>query len=107
MSFIVLVEWKFLTIPATHGEIRRGDYVRQGAFATLRGRRPLMSPQAALQLQIDRYRQLTPSQRLRIGLELHDLVCKMSLAGIKRQHPHASEEQRTRELVRRLKMARR
>lgn len=65
-----------------------------------------MSPEAALQMQIERYRSMTPAQRLRVGLELHDLACKMSLAGIRWQWPNASEEERTRELRRRLEMAR-
>lgn len=65
-----------------------------------------MTHEAALQMQIERYRALTPAQRLRIGLELHDLVCKMSLAGIKFQNPNASDAALQQELVRRLEMGR-
>jgi hypothetical protein len=66
-----------------------------------------MSPEDALQMQIERYRQMTPAERMRIGLDLHDLACRMSMAGIKRQFPNATPEQWTDELMRRLEMARR
>jgi len=66
-----------------------------------------MSPEDALQLQIEAYRRMTPEERLRIGLELHDTVCKVSRAGIRAQHPQATGAEIEAELWRRLEMARR
>ena len=65
-----------------------------------------MSPDDALQLQIERYRRMKPEERLRLGLELHDMVCQVSRAGIRNQHPHATAVEIDQELVRRLQMAR-
>jgi hypothetical protein len=65
-----------------------------------------MSPDDALQLQIERYRRMTPEERLRLGLELHEMVCQMSRAGIRSQHPHATPAEVEQELVRRLQMSR-
>ena len=66
-----------------------------------------MSPDDALKLQIERYRRLTPAERMGIGLQLHDLVCQMSLAGIRQQYPHLGEAEHQQEFVRRLELARR
>jgi hypothetical protein len=52
-----------------------------------------MTPEAALQFQIERYRAMTCEQRVAIALRLHELACEMSRLGIRRQHPGASLEQ--------------
>ena len=49
-----------------------------------------MTPQAALELQLDRYRAMTREQRVAIALGLHELSCEMARLGIRRQHPNAS-----------------
>jgi len=46
-----------------------------------------MTPEAALQAQIERYREMTPEQRVAIALRLHELACEMSRLGIRRQNP--------------------
>lgn len=46
-----------------------------------------MTPQAALEAQIERYRQMTGEQRLALALELHELSCDMAREGIRHQHP--------------------
>jgi hypothetical protein len=65
-----------------------------------------MSPQAALKLQISRYRQMSGEQRLALALELHELSCDVARAGIRRQHPEADERQVELLLCRRLELAR-
>jgi hypothetical protein len=52
-----------------------------------------MSPEAALQLQIKRYREMTPEQRVSIALGVHDLACEMARLGIRHQNPGASPDQ--------------
>ena len=49
-----------------------------------------MTPQAALEAQIARYRSMTREQRVGIALRLHELACEMARLGIRRQHPEAS-----------------
>lgn len=66
-----------------------------------------MSPDDALRMQIERYRKMTPSERLRIGLQLHDLACNAARSGIRAQRPNATEQEVEQELYRRLEMARR
>jgi type II secretory pathway predicted ATPase ExeA len=65
-----------------------------------------VSPEAATEMQIDRYRQMTGEQRLSIALRLHELSCEMARVGIRRQHPQASEEEVNRLLRQRLELAR-
>ncbi|HET8775228.1 MAG TPA: hypothetical protein VFP80_15620 [Thermoanaerobaculia bacterium] len=48
------------------------------------------SPEAAA-LQLQAYREMGPAGRLRIALELSDLVHAMAVAGIRRRHPELSE----------------
>jgi DNA-binding sugar fermentation-stimulating protein len=52
-----------------------------------------MTPEAALEAQIERYRQMTGEQRLEIALRLHELSCNVSREGIRAQFPDASPEQ--------------
>jgi hypothetical protein len=65
-----------------------------------------MSPEAALDAQIARYREMTPMQRLSIGLGLHELACEMARLGIRRQHPKAKPEEVEKLLHKRLELAR-
>lgn len=46
-----------------------------------------MKPDAALDLQIRRYREMTGEQRIDLALELHELACEIARAGIKNQYP--------------------
>ena len=63
-----------------------------------------MSPEDALKMQIECYRRMTPGQRLRIALELHEVACSMSRAGIRSQRPQATDHEVDAELKRRLQM---
>jgi hypothetical protein len=65
-----------------------------------------MSPQAALDYQIERYREMTGEQRLGIALDLHGLSCDIAREGIRAQHPGADETEVERLLHRRLELAR-
>ena len=65
-----------------------------------------MSPKAATEMQIERYRQMTCEERLGIALRLHELSCEMARIGIRRQHPGAREEEVDRLLRKRLELAR-
>lgn len=65
-----------------------------------------MSPQAALDYQIERYREMTGEQRLAIALDLHELSCEVAREGIRAQHPDADDAEVERLLHRRLELAR-
>jgi len=52
-----------------------------------------MSPQAALGIQIERYRAMTREERVGIALRLHELACEMARLGIRRQHPEATSRE--------------
>ena len=65
-----------------------------------------MSPKAATEMQIERYRLMTCEERINIALRLHDLACEMARAGIRVQHPDADEAEVNRLLRRRLELAR-
>jgi len=52
-----------------------------------------MTPDAALQMQIELYRKMTGEQRLNIALGLHALSLDIAREGIRHQHPNASPEE--------------
>ena len=54
-----------------------------------------MTPQAALDFQIKRYREMSGEERLAIALDLHELSCDIAREGIRAQHPNASDEEAT------------
>jgi type II secretory pathway predicted ATPase ExeA len=64
-----------------------------------------MTPAAALQEQIERYCKMTGEQRLAIALDLHELACDMARAGIRHQHPGATEDEVDHLLRHRLRLA--
>lgn len=64
-----------------------------------------MTPQATLEQQIERYRQMTGEERLAVALELHELSCDIAREGIRHQHPNASEPEVERLLRERLALA--
>jgi hypothetical protein len=66
-----------------------------------------MSPEAALQAQIERYRQMTGEQRVEIALQLYELACDVAREGIRAQDPAADEAEVNRRLKGRLALARR
>ena len=64
-----------------------------------------MTPESALERQIERYRAMTGEQRLQIALDLHELSCEVARAGIRCQHPNADAEEVDRLLRERLMLA--
>jgi hypothetical protein len=65
-----------------------------------------MTPQAALDFQINRYREMSGEERLAIALDLHELSCDIAREGIRAQHPGSSSEEVERLLHRRLELVR-
>ncbi len=65
-----------------------------------------MTPKAALDLQIERYREMSGEQRLAIALNLHELSCEIAREGIRTQHPNADEKEVDRLLRQRLELVR-
>ena len=66
-----------------------------------------MTPEAALEKQIDRYRQMTGEERLKIALDLHAFSCDVAREGIRQQFPTADEAEVDRRLRQRLEAAHR
>ena len=64
-----------------------------------------MTPEAALEAQIERYRQMTGEERLGIALRLHELSCDVAREGIRSQSPGLSEDQVEQELKQRIQLA--
>ena len=65
-----------------------------------------MSPQAALDFQIGRYREMSGEDRLAIALDLHEFSCDIAREGIRAQHPEADAQEIERRLQQRLTLAR-
>ena len=65
-----------------------------------------MTPEAALERQIERYRAMTGQQRLRISLNLHALSCEVACEGIRRQYPQADDAEVQRRLRQRIEASR-
>jgi hypothetical protein len=66
-----------------------------------------MTPQAALDCQIERYREMNGEERLAIALDLHEFSCDIAREGIRAQHPEADDAEIERLLRGRLELARR
>ncbi|MBA2436687.1 MAG: hypothetical protein H0V54_16675 [Chthoniobacterales bacterium] len=65
-----------------------------------------MTASAALDQQIERYRQMTGEERLSIALALHEMSCDIAREGIRHGHPGADPAEVERLLHRRLALAR-
>jgi len=65
-----------------------------------------MTPETALNRQIECYRRMTGQQRLQIALDLHALACDVAREGIRTQFPRAEEAEVERQLRRRLELGR-
>jgi hypothetical protein len=66
-----------------------------------------MTPEAALEKQIERYRAMSGEERLKIALDLHAFSCEMAREGIRHQFPDADEVEVDRRLRLRLEAANR
>jgi hypothetical protein len=65
-----------------------------------------VTPEAALQRQIELYRAMTGEQRLKIALDLHEFACQISRAGIRRQFSGATSEEVEAHLRKRIELSR-
>lgn len=65
-----------------------------------------MTPELALQRQIERYRAMTGEQRLKIALDLHEFACNVAREGIRRQFPEATPEEVEQHLRKRIELSR-
>jgi len=65
-----------------------------------------MTPQAALDFQIKRYREMSGEERLAIALDLHEFSCDIAREGIRAQHPNVNDEEVERLLRCRLELVR-
>jgi hypothetical protein len=65
-----------------------------------------MTPEAAQAMQIERYRQMTGEERLKLALDLHEFACDMAREGIRHQFPKADAAEVERRLRERLRLAR-
>lgn len=64
-----------------------------------------MTPEAALEAQIERYRRMTGEERMAIGFQLHELSCNVAREGIRAQFPGARPDEVERQLRERLRLA--
>jgi hypothetical protein len=65
-----------------------------------------MTPDDALNQQIELYRGMTGEQRLKIALDLHTFICNVSHAGIRRRYPDATDDEVEHHLRRQIEMGR-
>jgi hypothetical protein len=63
-----------------------------------------MNAEAALELQIKRYRAMTAEQRIKFDLDLYECACNVARAGIRYQFPAASAEEVEQHLRRRIEL---
>jgi hypothetical protein len=66
----------------------------------------VVTPEAALQRQVECYRKMTGEQRLAIALDLHEFACDVAREGIRHQHPNATAEEVEQHLRRRIELSR-
>jgi hypothetical protein len=52
-----------------------------------------VTPEQATQLQIERYRQMTPGERIELALRLHELASEVARCGIRARNPDATSEE--------------
>lgn len=65
-----------------------------------------MTPETALERQIERYRAMTGEQRLRIALDLHEFACDVAREGIRREFPMSTDEEVESRLRNRIELSR-
>ena len=64
-----------------------------------------MTPQAAVDAQIEKYRAMTGEERLKLALDLHELSCEIARDGIRHQYPKAGPDEVERRLRQRIALA--
>jgi len=66
-----------------------------------------MDPAAATELQIAGYRRMKGEQRVALSLDLHELACDVTRAGIRAQFPAADDQEVERRLRDRIRLSHR
>jgi hypothetical protein len=64
-----------------------------------------MTPEAARQRQIEKYRAMSGEERLKIAFQLHELSCAIAREGIRHQYPDADADEVERRLRERIALA--
>ena len=64
-----------------------------------------MTPQAALDTQIEKYRGMSSGDRLKVAFDLYELACAIARDGIRHQHPEAGADEVERLLRERIALA--
>lgn len=64
-----------------------------------------MTPEAALESQIQKYAAMTGEQRLSLSFEMHELSCELAREQIRDQFPQADSAEVERLLQQRLKLS--
>ena len=64
-----------------------------------------MTPEAALEAQIEKYRKMTGEERLALALRLHEFSCDVAREGIRAQCPGATNEEVEQRLKDRIRLA--
>ena len=67
----------------------------------------MMTPEVAVERQMELYREMTGEERLRIALDLHARSCDTAREEIRRQFPQVEEAEVDRRLRQRMEAARR
>ena len=57
------------------------------------GSRPLDTSREADRVQFECYRRMTPDERVRLGLQLSEMVRKSLLEGVRSRHPEYTQDQ--------------
>jgi hypothetical protein len=63
-----------------------------------------MTPEAALENQIERFRQMTGEERLQIALRWNELSCEVARDGIRAQNPGLEEKEVENKLRERIRL---
>jgi hypothetical protein len=64
-----------------------------------------MTPEAALEAQIEKYRKMTGEERVALSLRLHELSCDVAREGIRAQFPDATAQEIEQRLKERIRLA--
>jgi hypothetical protein len=64
-----------------------------------------MTPESALEAQIEGYRKMNGEQRLGIALRLHEMSCDIAREGIRAQFPGLGKAEVERKLKERIRLA--
>ena len=89
-----------------HGRLRReGSGERVGRRTIQNLLLFAMTPEAAREKQIEKYRAMSGEERLKVAFDLHELSCATARQGIRHQYPDANADEVERRLRERISLA--